>query len=69
MEAVLTKQELQRARLRAVRRARVQARNEPPHLTAGEERFNTVSHSAGALLAAGLVWVIFRVGKNRRRNA
>ena len=35
MEAVLRKQELQRARLRAVRRAKVQARNEPPRLTAG----------------------------------
>ena len=38
MEAVLTKQELQRARLRAVRRARVQARNEPPRLTLGAAR-------------------------------
>ena len=37
--------------------------------TRGEEIANTVSHGLGALLAAGLVWVIFRVGKNRRRNA
>ena len=36
MEAVLTKQELQRLRLRAVRRAKVRARNEPPRLTVGE---------------------------------
>ena len=52
MEAVLTKQELQRARLRAVRRARVQARNEPPRLTLGAEIFNAVSHGLGALGAA-----------------
>ena len=51
MEAALTERNLQRARLRAVRRARVQARNEPPHLTAGEEGFNAGSHGAGALLA------------------
>ena len=49
MEAVLRKQELQRARLRAVRRAKVQARNEPPRLTAGAEVFNAVSHGLGAL--------------------
>ena len=42
MEAVLTKQELRRARLRAVRRARVQARNEPPRLTPGAEGFKAV---------------------------
>ena len=53
MEAMTMTNEIYRARARAIRRARVQARNEPPHLTAGEERFNTVSHSAGALLAAG----------------
>lgn len=52
MEAISAKQ-LQRARLRAVRRAVVRARNEPPRLTAGEEIFNAVSHGLGALLAAG----------------
>ncbi len=52
MEAVLTKRDLRKARLRAVRRAKVQARNEPPRLTAGEEVFNAVSHGLGALGAA-----------------
>ena len=52
MEAVLTKQELRRARLRAVRRAKVRARNEPPRLTVGAEVFNAVSHGLGALGAA-----------------
>jgi len=52
MEAALTKEQLQRARLRAARRAKVQARNEPPRLTAGEERFNAVSHGLGVLGAA-----------------
>ena len=52
MEAVLTKQELQRARLRAVRRAKIQARNEPPRLTVGAEIFNAVRHGLGALGAA-----------------
>ena len=52
MEAALTKQELQRARLKAVRRAKVQARNEPPRLTLGEEVFNAVSHGLGALGAS-----------------
>ena len=52
MEAMTMTNEIYRARARAIRRARIQARNEPPHLTAGEERFNTASHSAGALLAA-----------------
>lgn len=58
MEAALTKQQLQRARLRAVRRARVQARNEPPRLTAGEERFNAVSHGLGALGAAAALTLL-----------
>lgn len=52
MEAVLTKQQLQRARLKAVRRARVQARNEPPRLTLGAEVFNAVSHGLGTVSAA-----------------
>ena len=52
MEAALSKQQLQRARLRAVRRARIQARNEPPRLTVGEERFNALSHGLGAAGAA-----------------
>lgn len=61
MEAVLTKQELQRARLRAVRRARVQARNEPPKLTLGAEVFNAVSHGLGALGgAAALTLLLLR---------
>ena len=58
MEAVLTKQELQRARLRAVRRARVQARNEPPRLTLGAEVFNAVSHGLGALGAAAALTLL-----------
>lgn len=58
MEAVLTKRELQRARLRAVRRAKVQARNEPPRLTAGEEAFNAVSHGVGALGAAAALTML-----------
>ena len=58
MEAVLTKRELQRARLRAVRRARVQARNEPPRLTVGEEVFNAVSHGLGALGAAAALTLL-----------
>lgn len=61
MEAVLTKQELrrmQRARLRAVRRAKAQARNEPPRLTAGAEAFNAVSHGLGALGAAAALTLL-----------
>lgn len=53
MEAVLTERKLQRARLRAIRRAETQARNEPPRLTLGAEIFNAVSHGCGALGAAG----------------
>ena len=52
MEAVLTQRQLQKARLRAVRREKVRARNEPPRLTLGEEIFNAVSHGLGALLAS-----------------
>lgn len=52
MEAVMTKQQLQRARLRAERRKKVRARNEPPRLTLGAEVFNAVSHGLGALGAA-----------------
>lgn len=51
MEAVMTRKMVQ-TRARADRKARVRERNEPPHLTAREELFNTVSHGAGALLAA-----------------
>ncbi len=58
MEAVLKKQELQRARLRAVRRAKVQARNEPPRLTVGAEVFNAVSHGLGALGAAAALTLL-----------
>lgn len=61
MEAVLTKQQMQRARLKAVRRAKIQARNEPPQLTAGEERFNAVSHGLGVLgAAAALALLLLR---------
>ncbi len=60
MEAVSAKQ-MQRARLRAVRRATVRARNEPPRLTLGEEVFNTISHGLGELMAiAGLVLLLLR---------
>ncbi len=34
------------------RQERVRARNEPPRLSAEEERFNTLSHGAGVLLGA-----------------
>lgn len=57
MEAIMTK-EMIRTRARAVRRAKVQARNEPPRLTAGEELFNTVSHGAGAALAAAAMTLL-----------
>lgn len=53
MEAITMTNEMCRARARAIRRAKVQARNEPPRLTVGEEIFNTVSHGVGAVLAAG----------------
>ncbi|MCI8574314.1 MAG: hypothetical protein HFF89_07765 [Oscillibacter sp.] len=60
MEAVSAKQ-MQRARLRAVRKAMVRARNEPPRLTLGEEVFNAVSHGLGELMAvAGLVLLLLR---------
>ena len=39
------------AELRAARRAKARAQNEPPRLTLGEEVFNAVSHGAGGLLA------------------
>lgn len=58
MEAMPMTNEMYRARARAIRRAKVQERNEPPHLTAGEERFNTVSHGVGALLAAAAMVVL-----------
>lgn len=38
-------------RMRAARRAKVRALNEPPRLTLGEEIFNAASHGLGALLA------------------
>ncbi|MCI9331990.1 MAG: hypothetical protein HFG05_07430 [Oscillibacter sp.] len=70
MEAVLTKQELQRLRLRAVRRAKVRARNEPPRLTVGEEVFNAVSHGLGALgAAAALGLLLVRSGGAMERLA
>ena len=54
----MTRRELQQARLRAVRRAKVQARNEPPRLTAAEEGINAGSHGAGALLAAAALCLL-----------
>ena len=70
MEAVLTKQQMQRARLRAVRRAKVQARNEPPRLTVGAEVFNAASHGLGALgAAAALTLLLARSGAAAERLA
>lgn len=61
MEAVMTKQQSQRARARAARREKVRARNEPPRLTLGEEVFNAVSHGLGALGgAAALTLMLLR---------
>lgn len=48
MEAVRSYKQL---RVRAARRAKVRALNEPPRLTLGEEIFNAASHGLGALLA------------------
>ena len=59
MEATPMTNQIYRAR--EVRRAKIRARNEPPRLTAGEERFNAVSHGAGAVLAAaGMVLLLLR---------
>ena len=68
MEAMPMTNEMYRARARAIRRAKVQERNEPPHLTAGEERFNTVSHGVGALLAAGWGLCLWTCVRQRRRE-
>lgn len=58
MEAV---QMTSQARLRAVRRARVRAKNEPPRLSVAEEVFNAATHGVGALMAAaGLVLLLLR---------
>ena len=51
---------MQLARLRAVRRARTRAKNEPPRLTVGEELFNAVSHGVGALLAAWALTLLLK---------
>ena len=49
------------AELRAARRAKARAQNEPPRLTLGEEVFNAVSHGAGGLLAvAATVLLLLR---------
>lgn len=59
MEATPMTNQIYRAR--EVRRAKIRARNEPPRLTAGEERFNAVSHGTGAVLAAaGMVLLLLR---------
>jgi len=61
MEAVPMSRDLYRARARAMRKAKVQAKNEPPLLTAGEERFNALSHGGGVLLAIGsMTLLLFR---------
>lgn len=59
MEAISMKQ-MQRLRLKAVRRKAVRARNEPPRLSLGEEVFNAVSHGLGAVLA-GIGFVLLLV--------
>ena len=57
MEAILTAKQVQRARRKAI----VKARNEPPRLTVGEEAFNAASHGLGAALAiAGMVLLLLR---------
>lgn len=52
MEAMPMTNPICREQARAMRKARIRARNEPPRLTAGEEAFNAASHGAGVLLAA-----------------
>ena len=53
MEAILTTKEL--------RRRNVRERNEPPHLTIGEEIINTLSHALGAGLAvAAMILLLLR---------
>ena len=47
-----------RAKARADRKARIRAKNEPPVLTRGEERFNAASHGAGAVLAAAAMTLL-----------
>lgn len=58
MEAV---QMTSQARLWAVRRARIRAKNEPPRLSVAEEVFNAATHGVGALMAAaGLALLLLR---------
>lgn len=47
-----------RAKARADRKARIRAKNEPPVLTRGEERFSAASHGAGAVLAAAAMTLL-----------
>ena len=56
MEAAMRADCLTRAK--AVRRAKIRAKNEPPLLSVPEERFNAASHGLGAVLAAGAMWVL-----------
>ena len=57
MEAILTVRE----RKRLERREQVRLRNEPPHLTMGEELVNTLSHALGAGLAiAAMVLLLLK---------
>ena len=51
---------IERAKRREARRELVRKRNEPPLLTKEEERFNAVSHGAGAILAAVCTALLLR---------
>lgn len=63
MGRVLTAKQLARREL-------VRARNEPPCLTRGEERFNALSHGMGAILAAGgMVLLLLRAHTGLARMA
>lgn len=61
MEAIPATVKTQRAMLRAQRRAKRQALNEPPRLSTAEEIWNTITHGLGALLAvAGIILLLVR---------
>ncbi len=68
--AAMQMKRMRRADLRAARKAQVRARNEPPRLTVGEERFNAVSHGAGAALAAaGMLLLMGRADTQAKVSA